>query len=74
MSDLRDRIRLGLLIGVGATAAIIATFAFLLAPGFIANARYGSPWGLIIGGPWVLTWIIALSVVITAYTTAEDGP
>ncbi len=73
MPELRDRIRFGLLIGVGATAAIIAGFAFLLAPGAIANARYGSPWGLIIGGPWVLTWVIALSVVITAYETDPDA-
>jgi hypothetical protein len=70
---LQDRIRLGLLIGIGATAALVGGFAFLMAPGFIVTAMYGDGWGLVIGLPWALIWIITLSVVITAYMEDDDA-
>ncbi len=70
MTDLWYYTKVGFLIGFAVVAVGAVAFAILLAPGFIAESRYGSPWGAIVGVPWTLTCIIALAVVITA---AEDG-
>ena len=71
MSDLWYYTKIGFLIGAAVVAGLVAAFAVLLAPGFIAEVRYGSPWGLIVGLPWAFACIIAASVVITAATEGD---